>query len=80
MNFIDIDDPLPVSDTSAAGNEPSEDQISTLQDMGFSAAQAKKALRETVSSRPIWSKKHMTYYIDVEQQYGESFRLAFQSP
>lgn len=49
---VDIDDPLPVASNSASGNEPSPDQISTLQDMGFSEAQAKKALRETVSDRP----------------------------
>lgn len=47
--ILDIDDPLPATDSSSATSGPSEDQISTLQDMGFSAAQAKKALRETVS-------------------------------
>lgn len=50
MEDPDIDDPLPESNTSAnAGSGPTEDQIATLQDMGFTAAQAKKALRETVS-------------------------------
>lgn len=48
---VDIDDPLPVASNSASGNEPSPDQISNLRDMGFSEAQAKKALRETVSDR-----------------------------
>lgn len=50
--ILDIDDPLPAATASNTGlsSEPSEDQISTLQDMGFSAAQAKKALRETVSN------------------------------
>lgn len=47
MEDPDIDDPLPVASNSASGNEPSPAQISTLQDMGFSEAQAKKALRET---------------------------------
>ncbi|KAG2202020.1 hypothetical protein INT47_006212 [Mucor saturninus] len=49
MEDPDIDDPLPATTASHAGlsSGPSEDQISTLQDMGFSAAQAKKALRET---------------------------------
>lgn len=49
--LLDIDDPLPATASNDASNSgPSEDQISTLQDMGFSAAQAKKALSETVSS------------------------------
>ncbi|GAA5811372.1 hypothetical protein MFLAVUS_004806 [Mucor flavus] len=47
MEDADIDDPLPATSDNAASNGPSDDQISTLQDMGFSAAQAKKALRET---------------------------------
>lgn len=50
--MLDIDDPLPETNTAAANSSrgPTEDQIATLQDMGFTAGQAKKALRETVSS------------------------------
>lgn len=46
-SFLDIDDPLPTEGANASG--ATEEQISTLQEMGFTAAQAKKALRETVS-------------------------------
>lgn len=49
--YVDIDDPLPATSNSANNNEPSVDQISALQDMGFSEAQARKALRETVSDQ-----------------------------
>ncbi|KAI8371908.1 hypothetical protein BD560DRAFT_351515, partial [Blakeslea trispora] len=44
MEDPDIDDPLPSEATTVT---VTEDQINTLQDMGFTAAQAKKALRET---------------------------------
>jgi ubiquitin carboxyl-terminal hydrolase 5/13 len=47
VSFKDIDDPLPTNDAAATA-APSQDQINTLQEMGFSAAQARKALRETV--------------------------------
>ena len=50
---IDIDDPIQISSPSgAAANsapEPNPEQIATLADMGFTNAQARKALRETVS-------------------------------
>jgi len=51
-SFVDIDTPLQAAGASsaAAGPEPSPDQISMIADMGFSAAQARRALRETVSS------------------------------
>ena len=46
----DIDSPIqPSSGSGASSNEPSADQIAMIADMGFSAAQARKALRETVS-------------------------------
>ncbi|TCD66348.1 hypothetical protein EIP91_001452 [Steccherinum ochraceum] len=47
MDDADIDAPIQLA--SAVGNtaEPSAEQISMLADMGFSAPQAKKALRET---------------------------------
>lgn len=57
--MLDIDDPLPETNTAAANSSrvPTEDQIATLQDMGFTAGQAKKALRETVSSLNYIQKK-----------------------
>jgi uncharacterized UBP type Zn finger protein len=49
----DIDDPIQPTasnpSTAAASNEPSADQISMVSEMGFTPAQARKALRETVS-------------------------------
>ena len=45
--FTDID--TPIQPGGSKGSEPSADQIGMLADMGFTAAQAKKALRETVS-------------------------------
>lgn len=47
--IVDIDTPIKPSGAPAKGPEPSADQISALVDMGFTAAQARKALRETVS-------------------------------
>ncbi|CAO0790253.1 unnamed protein product [Mucor circinelloides] len=51
MEDPDIDDPLPAASantaSSATASGPSEDQIATLQEMGFSAQQAKKALHQT---------------------------------
>lgn len=47
--LVDIDDPLPAEAVNSGASGATDEQISTLQDMGFSAAQAKKALRETVS-------------------------------
>ena len=58
MDDADIDDPLPargagVAAAATAGvGDPSEDQIAGIAEMGFTAAQARKALRETVSSQP----------------------------
>ncbi|GAA5848588.1 hypothetical protein JCM8547_004563 [Rhodosporidiobolus lusitaniae] len=51
----DIDDPLPAptaasAPSSGGGNEPSEDQIQMVSEMGFTAAQARKALIETGGS------------------------------
>ena len=47
---VDIDAPIQVSSTSISnsGPEPSPGQIDMLADMGFTSAQARKALRETV--------------------------------
>jgi len=49
----DIDDPIQPTTSNpsiaAAANEPSADQISMVSEMGFTPAQARKALRETVS-------------------------------
>jgi len=46
-----IDDPITVGSSSSKGPEPSPEQVAMLSDMGFSPGQARKALRETVSSR-----------------------------
>lgn len=47
--FADIDAPLPAAGAApAAANEPTEEQISMIVDMGFTPAQGRKALRETV--------------------------------
>lgn len=45
----DIDSPIQATKAASPGPEPSADQISMLGDMGFTPAQARKALRETVS-------------------------------
>lgn len=45
-SYPDIDDPI-VGGAATSTSEPSADQISMLSDMGFTSAQAKKALRET---------------------------------
>ena len=53
---VDIDDPIPTSGSATAsagtgaGSEPSAEQVSMLVDMGFTPAQGRKALRETVST------------------------------
>ncbi|EAU87111.2 ubiquitin carboxyl-terminal hydrolase 14 [Coprinopsis cinerea okayama7 len=49
MEDPDIDDPIPIPGPggSSAGPEPSPEQVAMLADMGFTPAQAKKALRET---------------------------------
>lgn len=47
MEDPDIDDPILLS-AAGEGPEPSQEQIAMLADMGFSPAQARKALRETV--------------------------------
>jgi len=46
-----IDDPIPVGGSSSKNPEPSDEQVAMLSDMGFYPAQARKALRETVSTR-----------------------------
>ena len=48
---VDIDSPIQLSAPAAgnAGFEPDPDQVAMLSDMGFTNAQARKALRETVS-------------------------------
>jgi ubiquitin carboxyl-terminal hydrolase 5/13 len=46
---VDIDDPIEASPTGPnSGPEPNPEQIAMLADMGFTSAQARKALRETV--------------------------------
>lgn len=46
----DIDDPIPAGGGAAAQPDVSPEQIAMLADMGFTSAQAKKALIETVSA------------------------------
>jgi ubiquitin carboxyl-terminal hydrolase 5/13 len=46
--MADIDSPIQPVGQSASGPEPSAEQIGALADMGFTAPQARKALRETV--------------------------------
>lgn len=48
MEDPDIDAPLELGAASSAGSEPSSESISMLADMGFTPAQARKALKETV--------------------------------
>lgn len=51
--MIDIDSPIQVS-SGAGSAEPNADQVASLADMGFTNAQAKKALRETVRIFPFF--------------------------
>lgn len=44
----DIDAPIELRSSNAASNEPSQEQIGMIADMGFSHNQACKALRESV--------------------------------
>ena len=48
--ILDIDDPIVVNKSGGGGAEPPAAQVSMLIEMGFTSAQAKKALRETVCS------------------------------
>ncbi|CAK9781692.1 ubiquitinyl hydrolase [Cutaneotrichosporon oleaginosum] len=50
MEDPDIDTPIKPAGTAASGPEPSAEQISMLSEMGFTPAQARKALRETGGS------------------------------
>lgn len=48
FQVLDLNDPLPGA--KASGPEPSADQIAAIADMGFTLAQARKALKETGGS------------------------------
>jgi hypothetical protein len=48
VSVLDIDAPIVQTTRGDGGAEPSPEQIGILADMGFSPAQARKALRETV--------------------------------
>lgn len=48
--IIDIDDPIRVPSSSSDLPEPDPEQVAKLAEMGFTSAQARKALRETVLS------------------------------
>jgi hypothetical protein len=47
-NNEDIDAPIQLTAAPGGGAEPSAEQVELLGAMGFTSAQAKKALRETV--------------------------------
>lgn len=53
MLIPDIDAPIQTSGSTGGAAEPSDDQITMLSEMGFTAAQARKALRESVSCRHV---------------------------
>jgi hypothetical protein len=49
---VDIDDPIEALSLSPKGGpEPNPEQVAMLADMGFTSAQARKALRETVREK-----------------------------
>jgi len=50
----DIDSPIQASASGSAGSEPDAGQVAMLADMGFTNAQARKALRETVSPQSLF--------------------------
>ena len=66
--FVDIDAPIQQAGSSSS-SEPSVEQVSMLADMGFSTAQAKKALRETVSVDPLEQVSHDLIY-DIGRRRG----------
>lgn len=56
MEDPDIDEPIQLGGGGAsAASGPSEEQIAMIADMGFTHAQGKKALRETVRVRDVTS-------------------------
>ena len=48
----DIDAPIQTPGSGSSAPEPSQEQVAMLADMGFTPAQARKALRETVRGAP----------------------------
>lgn len=48
----DIDAPIQTPGSGTSAPEPSQEQVAMLADMGFTPAQARKALRETVRGAP----------------------------
>ena len=75
----DIDDPISSGAPTTSGSqaEPDAGQISMLADMGFTTAQAKKALKETVSS--IWKYIEQGVTSLVEWRCGSCRGLVVQS-
>jgi UBA/TS-N domain len=59
LTDADIDNPIQISSPSGATNngapEPNPELIAMLADMGFTNAQARKALRETVSEKYLFA-------------------------
>lgn len=77
MDDADIDEPLALPGAAPAAG-PSQDQIDMITGMGFSAAQAKKALKETngnVEAAMEWIFGHMDDVFDDEPE-GEASAVA----
>ena len=61
---VDIDDPIEASSPTGPNNspEPNPEQIAMLADIGFTSAQARKALRETVRELS-WSSMTFLFFL-----------------
>ena len=69
---VDIDDPIEVSSSTnnlKSGPEPNLEQIAMLADMGFTSAEARKALRETVCGSFFVFGLAMTFFFDTYSGY-----------
>jgi hypothetical protein len=84
---IDIDEPIVIPQGSSAGggggHEPNEAQVGMLAEMGFSHAQARKALRETVRSACAarsYNQIHQTRRDTVERRRRARRRVVVLTP
>lgn len=79
--IVDIDAPIQVGGGGAAGPEANPEQIDMITDMGFNASQARKALRETVSTILIYKcEKERNIQSDIlGKQRRTCYRVAVQS-
>lgn len=79
---VDIDDPIQVSSPKGpnSGPEPDPEQIAMLADMGFTSAQTRKALRETVCE--IFLGLFLTSYalVRLVRERGTCRGVALQPP